>query len=112
MKIMKTELKTGVLAVSSFFKISKATLLLDFLVFTSEDLTLSVHQSVRNALGKMCLNLNGDRQIIFLVMVPITYLQLLYKLFCPSVCRSFLKRQKPNCWGNVILDILYRHTFS
>ena len=49
---MKTELKTGVLAVSSFFKISKATLLLDFLVFTSEDLTLSVHQSVRNCSGE------------------------------------------------------------
>ena len=59
----------------------------------------------------MCFSASiEDWQLTFLLKIPIIYVHILNTLFCPSVCRSCQKRQKPYCWGNVIFstDILDR----
>ncbi len=53
-----------------------------------------VSLSVRYTMGEMCfLAAVEDRQLIFIVMIPIIYEYLLFTVFCPSVCRSCLKIQ-------------------
>ena len=58
-------------------------------------------------MGEMCFSAAiEDKQLKFLVKIPIIYVHLRYTLFCPSVCRSWLKRQKPNNFSSK------RHQFS
>ena len=66
--------------------------------FINAKVGLSVCLSVRDAMGEMCFSaVIEDRQLKFLVKVPITYEHLFNTLFCPSVCPSL------TLWVNVCL---------